>query len=1418
MSEVLPDADVDVGTLSEVVPMVPPGRLVVDREGVPVWTDDRTRSLFGLESDADPTVWGPVTIHVSDGGDETLRDRVFRQNGPVHDVTCRLAVGDERRRVSLDATPLTDGEGQVAYALLSFDGTTDDLDGTTDDLDGTTDDQSTAGDGTATGTDSGGADSSSRVARDRSRSGAGDAAAGGSRRVGSGRRAGGGGDVSLEPDPSSGGPVGTVGEVFERIDDAFFALDPDWRFTYVNDRTEVLLDRDRGQLLGESVWDCFPAAVDTTFQREFERAMETQEPVSFEEHFAPLDEWFEVRAYPSETGLSVYFCDVTERKERERKLERYRTAVEAAEEGIYIVDEDGYFTEVNDAYASMMGMSREELIGAHVSSVAEDEDVLAEAQRLEAELVAGERETASLEAEFTTDDDDTWVGEAVFAVIETDWGHERVGVVRDITERAERERELEARTHQGAAVANLGRRALEMDSLDDFLETAAETVADVLDTDYCEVLDLDAHADELHLRQGVGWHDGVVGEASVAASGDDSQAAYTLRSESPVVVENIDAETRFSGPDLLTDHDVTSGISTIVGPIEEPWGILGAHDTDQRPFSEHDVDFVRSVAHLLAATIDNRDRRAALENATEAFRAANAAVISDAPLEERTRELLDIGRTFLGLEVGFQTRIDDGVQTFECVSGDVSEIEEGGECSLEKAYCKTVMDREGLVAVHDAAAAGWTDDLAYETWGFDAYVGHVVTVDEESYGTIGFLSNEPRRDGFEPIERAFVEQLARWMSYALTRRRNEQELRASRRRYRTLIDNFPNGVVALFDKELRYNIVGGTTFDEMDQSAAEIEGEPIESAAPADVAGRLLRNFRATIEGERRTFAIANGGEVRRVQTVPIRDDEGEISSGMAISQEVTEQLVRERRLRQKREELDALNAINSLVQEVSETVVQQSDPETIRNTVQERLEASDSYARARLWEIGPDRESIVRSDDTDPEMASALDITSDTTEPHPVVRAARTGESQVERRLAGAASGPWAASDDEHSVLAAVPMTSEHAMYGILTIRTTRERAFGDAERAALTRLGTVVAHAIRSVHRESQLRRSEQLYRSLAENVPDGAVAMTDTDLRFQAVAGELLNELDFRQRDFRSRRPMEVNGLSEGPAERLESVLETVLEGEVVTDQIEYEDHVLDLQAIPVWDENDSEVAGTMTLARDITERVEQREQLEYERERLEFLIRLVRHNLLNSLNVVDGRLELMRGRVDPEVMNDLETAKERTEKMIDLVETIRSVTDAAARDSDRQLEPVAIADLLTDQVESTAVTFPDATVELESVPDVTVLGDDLLEEAIENLLHNAVQHNDGPTPEVRVEATADRETLTVSIADDGPGLPDHIRRQVDGDTVRDFDDLGSGFGLYIAQEVVDSYGGGITVEDSDLGGTVFHVTLPRADAGV
>ena len=120
--------------------------------------------------------------------------------------------------------------------------------------------------------------------------------------------------------------------IFERVTDAFFAVDETWAVSYVNEAGAAVLrgamgaDYTEAELLGRHLWEEIPAAVDTEFYEQYTQAMETGEPVTFESEYEPMDTWFEVRAFPDDEGLSVYFTDVTERKRREQTLNELLSA------------------------------------------------------------------------------------------------------------------------------------------------------------------------------------------------------------------------------------------------------------------------------------------------------------------------------------------------------------------------------------------------------------------------------------------------------------------------------------------------------------------------------------------------------------------------------------------------------------------------------------------------------------------------------------------------------------------------------------------------------------------------------------------------------------------------------------------------------------------------------------------------------------------------------------------------------------------------------------------------------------------------------------------------------------------------------------------------------------------------------------
>jgi PAS domain S-box-containing protein len=187
---------------------------------------------------------------------------------------------------------------------------------------------------------------------------------------------------------------------------------------------------------------------------------------------------------------------------------------------------------------------------------------------------------------------------------------------REVTERRQMQATLQARVCQQEAITALGLRALADTDLSTLLHETVLRTAQTLDVEYCKVLELLPDGNALLLRAGVGWQEGLVGHATVSA-GSASQAGYTLLSTQPVVVEDLRTETRFSGPPLLHDHGVVSGMSVIIHGRDRPFGILGAHTARQRTFTQDDVHFLQAMANILATALERKRMEGSLRASEE---------------------------------------------------------------------------------------------------------------------------------------------------------------------------------------------------------------------------------------------------------------------------------------------------------------------------------------------------------------------------------------------------------------------------------------------------------------------------------------------------------------------------------------------------------------------------------------------------------------------------------------------------------------------------------------------------------------------------------------------------------------------------------------------------------------------------------
>jgi two-component system, cell cycle sensor histidine kinase and response regulator CckA len=167
----------------------------------------------------------------------------------------------------------------------------------------------------------------------------------------------------------------------ESMTDALYTLDRDWRFTFLNQRAAELLRCERDEVLGQVVWEAFPAAVESPMYEAYHRAIEDRETQVLEEfHYPALETWFSARIYPSEQGVAVYFRDVTDAhrarialEEREAALERQAALLDEAQDAIIVRDEDRRVVYWNRGAERLYGWAAQEVLGTDIRGLLYDD-------------------------------------------------------------------------------------------------------------------------------------------------------------------------------------------------------------------------------------------------------------------------------------------------------------------------------------------------------------------------------------------------------------------------------------------------------------------------------------------------------------------------------------------------------------------------------------------------------------------------------------------------------------------------------------------------------------------------------------------------------------------------------------------------------------------------------------------------------------------------------------------------------------------------------------------------------------------------------------------------------------------------------------------------------------------------------------
>ncbi|MEF8786894.1 MAG: PAS domain S-box protein [Haloarculaceae archaeon] len=252
-------------------------------------------------------------------------------------------------------------------------------------------------------------------------------------------------DSSNPPGADSVGSLTARSNALERVSSAVLSFDKSNQYTYVNQRAAEILDIDPEAVLGEHIWDGFPTSQGTQLQRAIERPTGLDKDNAVEWHDSELNCWFEGQVYSDETGVSLFFTEITEQRERQHNLDRAETLFENSQDGLFVIDveeqgETFRVNRVNQAYEALTGASADELHGKTIRTLAGDDD--SETIRENYHECVARQDELRYEEQLSIFGDESWWETRISPVIIDGEVVQLVGSTRNITEQKERESRL----------------------------------------------------------------------------------------------------------------------------------------------------------------------------------------------------------------------------------------------------------------------------------------------------------------------------------------------------------------------------------------------------------------------------------------------------------------------------------------------------------------------------------------------------------------------------------------------------------------------------------------------------------------------------------------------------------------------------------------------------------------------------------------------------------------------------------------------------------------------------------------------------------------------------------------------------------------------------------------------------------------
>ncbi|MFC6824864.1 PAS domain-containing sensor histidine kinase [Halopelagius fulvigenes] len=1352
------------------------------------------------------------------------------------------------------------------------------------------------------------------------------------------------------------------------VDDGIYQLNTEGDVVAVNDFIVELTGYEREELLGEHVSVLFDGWDESGIEDEIDRlrANSAERGPLLELALRTADGGrvpCEVRMSALESGGALegtvgIVRELADRRgdktgetgECEMNRERMVEALGAAREGISLLDGDGEFVYVNAAYAETFGYDSEEMIGEHWNELG----IEADPARFEREILPTILEEDQWTGTTTCVRSDGSTFRSQHSLVSTGDG-ELICLIRDVTERKERERQLERSEHRYRTLARhfpngfvtlfdhdltytlaagrgFDRVPVEPGAVEGhrFGELWDDAAADVLEPLFRGALDGEEGSAEVSYA-GREW---VVHAVPITDERGDVFAGMTMtqditerkereRELDETVHELRESEERLklaleAGEMGMWELDLRTGTAPVRSPQHDR--IFGYEE----PLD--DWDFETFLDHVHA---DDRERVVrTFEEAHETGEWVFECRIVRADGERRWISVH--GEFYYGGDeavrvVGVVQDVTERKRREQYLRDAKSQLEAAAEAGAVGTWEWHVPEDKFVTNASLARTFGIDPEAAREGVSLDRLLSSVYEADRErvereiesAVEACGEYEAEYRVRNADDelrwvVARGHVEcdedgnpvMFPGALTDITERKAAQRRTEESERRYRALVENFPNGAVGLFDEDFRYTAVGGQLMEEVGVPKEERIGRSVYEIYPDELLDEIRPHFRAALDGEMNSFETEFHGRHLFAHTLPVRNVDDEVNAGMLVVQDVTERREAERGLRESEAKF------RMLAENLDEIVwMATADAEEF------------VYLNPAFEEVwGIDRQTLYD------EPLSFLDAV------HPDDR---------DRVREGFAALPETDFDEEYRV---VRPDGE--------VRWVHARgASVHDESGELSRIVGIGEDVTERVERERELERSERRYRTVVENFPNGAVGLVDEEMRYVTIGGSPLTESDLTAEDLEGRPVREV--LSPALAEHLTPRYRAALDGEAntfeyahrdgdrhtefrtfpvrdddgtvfgamgmsqdITEQVEREaeleraldllgrteqiadvggweidpktedvfwtDHIFSLlevdadeepplgEALDMYHEEDQpavedaveealatgepfdlevrlrtaasgevrwlrlqgvpqtadgDVVSLRGAAQDVTER-KQREQrleelierLEESNERLEQFAYAASHDLQEPLRMVSSYLRLVERRYGDELDEDgrefVEFAVDGADRMREMVDGLLQYSRVDSRGN--PFESVELERVLADVRDDLQVRIEETDAEITAEELPRVEGDrGQLRQVFQNLLDNAVEYSGDEPPRVHVSAERNGDRWEVSVTDEGIGIaPEDADRvfEVFQSLHAPDEHSGTGIGLALSERIVERHGGEIWVDSEPGEGATFTFTLP------